>query len=441
MTETNELLIDDINSQIYELYTDIKTSLTQSEKEKLNNENNNKEITSTTELNVLIKYLKSYIKFLIQNKKNNNNIENNNNINNTNININNNIFYKQLESYIIRLENEIKFLMKKQFQNKIQNNSLEMKIRAYIQIEEEYEELKEKVKYEDGKFLDNDRKENEIIILRRENSNLKKEITKLEEINKEIVELKNKNKDLEKKYNDDEGIIKGLKYKINQLNNKITELEEELNNTKNNLKIITNNDINSKTNENTSNYIQINDNNNHNNSRNKIDFYNTSARKVSIEKYSLNNKKKILKGMTNYKLPTNLYNYESNKNNHNREIKTIDTNKYIVSTYNKIHDKSHKNIITPIKNDYLINTKKIKNNSVIKDENEKSEFLNKYLSGSNTNNKYIKHIKSRSLNKINNISTYKLPVANTSIKKYLQKESRHPYQHSSLNIVGINKKI
>ena len=429
MTESNELLIDDIKTQIYELYSDIKASLVQSEKEKLSKENNNKEITSTSELSILIKHLKSYIKFLIQNKKNN--VENKNN----------NIFYKQLESYIIRLENEIKFLMKKQFQNKIQTNSLEMKIRAYIQIEEEYEELKEKVKYEDGKFLDNDRKDNEIIILRRENSNLKKEITKLEEISKQIFELKNKNKDLEKKYNDDEEIIKGLKYKINQLNNKITEIEEELNNTKNNLNIITNNDINSKTNENTSNYMQINDNNNpHNNSRNKIDFYNMSARKVSIEKY-INNKNKILKGMTNYKLPNHLYNYESNKNNHNREIKTIDTNKYIVSTYNKMYDKNHKNIITPLKNDFFINTKKIKNNSIIRDENEKSELMSKYLSGSNTQNKYIKHIKSRSLNKINNISTYKLPAANTSIKKYLHKESRHPYEHSALNIVGINKKI
>ena len=436
MTETNELLIDNIKRQIYELFTDIKTSLTLTEKEKLTKEDNNIEITSTSELSTLIKYLRPYIKFLIQYKKNN--IEKKNNSDNINI-----IFYKQLESYIIRLENEIKFLMKKQFQNKIQTNSLEMKIRAYIQIEEEYEELKEKVKYEDGKFLDNDRKDSEIIILRRENSNLKKEITKLEEINKEIDELKIKNKKLEKKYNDDEEIIKGLKYKINQLNNKITEIEEELNNTKNNLNIITNHDVKSKTNENISNYMQINDNNNpHNNSRNKIDFYNMSARKVTIEKYTLNNKNKILKqGMTNYKLPSHLYNYESNKNNHNREIKTIDTNKYIISTYNKKYDKNNKNIITPVKNDFFINTKKIKNNSVIKDENEKSELMSKYLSGSNTHNKYIKHIKSRSLNRINNMSTYKLPAANTSIKKYLQKESRHPYEHSALNIVGINKKI
>ena len=38
-----------------------------------------------------------------------------------------------------------------------------MKINAYILLKEEYEELKEKLKYEDGKFLDNERKENEYI--------------------------------------------------------------------------------------------------------------------------------------------------------------------------------------------------------------------------------------------------------------------------------------
>ena len=55
-----------------------------------------------------------------------------------------------------------------------------MKLNAYMCLEEEYEELKEKVKYEGGKFLDNERKDNEIFILRAENSSLKKEIVKLE---------------------------------------------------------------------------------------------------------------------------------------------------------------------------------------------------------------------------------------------------------------------
>ena len=421
MNETNELLRDDIKNQIYDLYSIIKSSLSKSEKEKINKDNKyNKEITTTTQMPLLINYLKAYINFLVQEKKNNN------------------IFYKQLESYILKLENEIKFCMKKQFQNKIHKDSLELKIRAYIQIEEEYEELKEKVKYEDGKFLDNDRKDNEIIILRRENSNLKKEIIRLEEENKDISKLKKKNKDLEKQYQNDEEIIKGLKYKINQLNNKLEKMEEELNNTKNNL---TYNDINYKTNENNSNLIQINDNN----SRNKIEPNNSSARKISIDKFKLKKNKIMKQGMTNYQLPSNLYSYESNKNNHNNNhsIRTIDTNKYIVSTYNKLHNNGYKDIITPLKNDFYINPKKIKNNSVsMREENDKSELMNKYLSGSNTNNKFVKHIKSRSLNKLgNNIPGYKLPPASNSIRKYLQRESRLPQEHSALNIVSINKKI
>ena len=421
MTETHEILINDIKNQIYKFYTDINSSLSQSEKEQLN-KGSSQEITSATEFPILIDYLKEYIQFLIQNKQNKMN--------------DNDIFYKQLESYIIKLESEIKYLMKKHFQIKIQKDSLEMKIKAYMQIEEEYEELKEKVKYEDGKFLDNDRKDNEIIILRRENSNLKKEITKLEEENKEMTKLKNKNKELEKKNNEDEEKIKGLKYKVTQLSNKMEEIEEELNIAKNNLTI--NNEIKAN-NENNSYLMKINDNSN---SRNKVEYFNISGKKVSLDKFTLNNKNHILKpGITNYKLPSHLYSYESNKNN-NRTIKTIDTNKYVVSTYNKIYNNGNKNIITPIKNDFFIKTKKIKNNSVsMREENEKSELMSKYLSGSNTSNKYIKHIKSKSLNKMGCIPNYKLPITNNNIKKYLNKDSLNAYEHSALNILGINKKI
>ena len=51
-----------------------------------------------------------------------------------------------------------------------------------MQIEEDYEDLKEKVRFEEGRFMENDRKDNEIIILRRENSNLKQEIFKMKHI-------------------------------------------------------------------------------------------------------------------------------------------------------------------------------------------------------------------------------------------------------------------
>ena len=123
----------------------------------------NPKMSTKTELNVtkytiddLIKILENSIQSILS-KINNNNLRNE----------------LQLENYIIKLESDIRYLMKREFQSKIQKDALEMKIRAYMGVEEEYELLKEKVRYEAGKFLNNDRKDNEIIILRQENSLLK----------------------------------------------------------------------------------------------------------------------------------------------------------------------------------------------------------------------------------------------------------------------------
>ena len=80
--------------------------------------------------------------------------------------------------------------IEKQFMFKIQKNSLEMKIREPLEIEEEYENFKEKVKYKGGTFLNSDKKDKEIILLRYENSNLKKEINKVEEKRKKFFCIK-----------------------------------------------------------------------------------------------------------------------------------------------------------------------------------------------------------------------------------------------------------
>ena len=113
--------------------------------------------------------------------------------------ISNNQKYKdnliQLENIIKKLEIDVKYYLKNLLHYKIQNNSLELRVYSFLSMEEEYEQLKEKMKYEGGKFLENDRKDNEIIILRKENSKIKKEIIKLEsrkkKLESEIMELKN----------------------------------------------------------------------------------------------------------------------------------------------------------------------------------------------------------------------------------------------------------
>ena len=406
MNKSDELLIDEIKSQLYELYIDMKTFLISSEKEKENNETK-QEISSSSEPDIIIKYLKNCINILINEKKKNNQNEERNIITN---NVSNNEIINQLESYIKKLEMDIKYHIKKQFVYKIQKDSLEMKISGYMEIEEEYEELKEKVKYENGKFLDNDRKDNEIVILRRENSNLKKEINKIEE----------KSKDYEKKHCEDQDVIKELKSKISKLEEKIEEMKEEIK------------DIKIKN----TNYLNIH--------KNIVEHYN-----ITTDKNSMDNKVNIhLKhGLTNYQSTSHINNIESNKNNQikikNLHTNTIDNNnnKLNISYFNKIYN-NNKNINPPIINNNK-NVNKNKSNSVSmrSDENEKSELLTKYLSA-NQNNKYGPYTKIRSLNRFKNKKNdhigYKLPKANSNFNiKYIKREEKNPYEHSALNFIGI----
>ena len=116
-------------------------------------------------------------------------------------------FYLQFindEKIIRKYENDIRKFTRVIFELKIENKTLENKINFLNKKEEEYEKLKKLThSYFDkknNKFVINDRKENEIFILRGENSNLKKIIEKLENDvknkNEEINNLKDKNDSL-----------------------------------------------------------------------------------------------------------------------------------------------------------------------------------------------------------------------------------------------------
>ena len=165
----------ELKEQLYILYLEIKGELTKKnieiDKDQLD------ELAETTKINTIINYIKELVYILI-NTKFPKKEENFPNIKNKDEE------FSQLESYIKKLEYDIKFYLQSEFQNKITRDSLEMKLNAYMEMENEFEELKEKVKYEGGKFLNNERKDNEIIILRQENSILKKEIEKYKENNK-----------------------------------------------------------------------------------------------------------------------------------------------------------------------------------------------------------------------------------------------------------------
>ena len=328
--------------------------------------------------------------------------------------------YKQLENQIIKLEIDNKNYLKNFLSYKIQKESLEMKLNAYMSIEEEYEELKEKVKYEGGKFLDNDRKDNEIIIIRSENSSLKKEITKIELKNKKI-EIKNK--EYLKK-------IKDLENNIEILNKRIYKLEKIIkdNTVKNNY--LNRNNTNSCTN------IRMKSNDNFSNRLNNNSNYNSDYSLANLKNIihlnSSNNNRKL----PNFRVPKNDIIYlEHNKKNNNNTINAINTNAFSPS-YNKvINGITNKKITIPIKKEFTI-IKHQRNNSISilrdRENNESKTFsLNKF---NKENEKYFQKSDNKMKNsskifnsnsKTNNL--YPLSCKNSKnnghiVRKYIQKE-------------------
>jgi len=209
----------------------------------------------------LITYIKETIPLLINHKISEAITQNNKNDLSSEFdeNINWRKEYHQLENQLKKAENDIRYYLQLYLKNEIQKKVLEMKLNAYLYLEQEYENLKEKVRYEGEKFLDNERKDNEIFILRAENSSLKKEIVNLEHLNKKK----------EQKIQEHIKTIKDLQNNVEKLNNKIFDLKRiaknnntinantinyNLTNSKNKTELIRKNnstiDINSKRGEN-----------------------------------------------------------------------------------------------------------------------------------------------------------------------------------------------
>ena len=125
------------------------------------------------------------------------------------------------DSILRKNEQKIRILYSDIFNLKIKNNFLENNNEILLKKEKEYRLVKEKtgVIVENGKIVYNDRKDNEIFILRTENSTLKNVISKNE---KEIKILNNKYKiekeNYEKQISNLNSSINHLKYKLKQSN-------------------------------------------------------------------------------------------------------------------------------------------------------------------------------------------------------------------------------
>ena len=404
MSEENSQIFSnlDFKEQLYVFYLEIKGELTKKnieiEKSKL------QEIANSTNPSTILNYIRELF-YMIINIKLPPEIEKQE-INNITNNQSNDL--NQLENHIRKLEYDIRILLQREFQNKIKRDTLEMKLNAYMEMENEFEELKEKVKYEGGKFLNNERKDNEIIILRQENSILKKEIKKYKE-NNDLYESKIKS---------EQETITELKKQISSLSKKVTKIEKENINIKqpNNHNSSINININNNGNS-SSKWIIKQENqeisNNTNNSNSLIPNMNPGS-SFALKKRRINNFTKNYRkfnsnlGQTttnnyNLQLRSKLNLYEKRINNgsqnkmhksHSRAANHQENNNAFTATYNKILNNLFIKNKTPNKRDKNYKKKKISSTINIDD------YDRTIINNINKSRKFKSNAKNNSYNKI-----------------------------------------
>ena len=344
-------------------------------------------------------------------------------------------YLRQLENHIKKLEFDIRIFIRKEFQFKFEKISTDLKIEAYKAMQEEYEYFKSEFKFENGRFLDNEKKENEIIILRQENTLLKKEITRLE----------NTNKIIDSKLQSNDKVITEL---TKQLDKIIQEKEKENKENNDNKDNKDNNNIVNKNNRNVLSKLTIKQDSNmphaiHFNSINNKHIKN--KKKINnLLNNNFNRKKNnysnfhILKGLyisENKKKPNNVnsnntnHQMLSNNSNGSNKKKTINTNTIdsiiFFTTYNKINNmNSNRHKSNPKKNSNIaLYRKRYKSNPSIsmKIDEDKTDYFFRCLN--NCGVKYNTGVKnSRFLKIMNMIPNSKFPL---STKQMYAKHHNH----------------
>ena len=282
------------------------------------------------------------------------------------------------ENLIRKLESKERILSTIIFKKQIQRDVMENKISEYMEMEEEFEEMKTKLKYEEGRFLKNDRKDNEIIIIRGENTNLKQSIklleTKLTKLENDIIYKSKKIFKLEEE-------LKKFKVKIKELQKQ----NEILNANYINININNVNGNNNKNgntfnnNYNNNNTVSIPKEENKNIQKNKIGHFHKINKKIlhkgetlnntrneflersksELNKHLLNTKNNLLSNYTIVKMSNNQYgnNKQLNPSNTNELPLPIFSNLMNINNYNYIQ----RNVISGV-NSTRSNSTKIKGN-------------------------------------------------------------------------------
>ena len=299
----------------------------------------------------------------------------------------------EYENIIRNLESKQRILTKNYFQQKLQIDAMENKIEEYMEMEDEFEEMKTKLKYEDGRFLNNDRKDNEILIIRGENSILKTEINKLEEKVKSLEEIINTK---EKKIEEINKELEKMKNKFEQ-KNETTNISPSININIRNVHSNSNNDINNEA-EN-SNLKK----NNYNPNRNSTNFITNSKFFYNYvnEQISLNNKKNTFSS----KKKKDNKNYYRNKTSKDKKLLSQKIKNKLLNNKNNICD-----LLSTTRNESL--------------DKAKQDLLNKYLIGIKGNKNFF------------NLNNSSVKVNNLTGNVYYKKNNNG--NSSGMNIIRSN---
>ena len=274
----------------------------------------------------------------------------------------------QFKSTILLLEKNNRYYIQQNFLKQTKIDILENEIDSYMEMEEEFDEMKEKLKYENGKFLHNEKKENEILILRAENTNLKKVIDK----NEKTIEEK-------------DHLIEVIKNKSTSMFN---------------------------TNINTiKNSFELNDNE-HNQGSSLIFIQNNQKSKINHNNSNITNFKSynIIKKL---KSPNN-NNFKTNNNSQSSKKKLFGENMNNMNNYAKNKKKnstsrtSTKELINKKLKNKILNMKKIRriNDNCLDNYNKSSAYITNSLMNISSNNTKNKRMKK------NSISFYKNNIFN-----------------------------
>ena len=367
---------------------------------------------------------------------------------------------KEIEVLQRKDEHKVRIIYSQYFHQKLINEVLENKITTFCKKEKEYEMLKEKTGAIicNGKVICNERKDNEIIILRTENSLLKSTIANNEDLikektdlidnlNKQILTYKAKIKGLDK-------IIEGDMEYPSFPNINISINESKQYNTKRKAKKPIVNSIKFRASAQKSNLEQKAFNYNKKNSSNNIySTYQNNSKLLNKPKNLIKNKDEYLKFNKLNNISKNTNKYETiDSSKTNNSIKYISVNKSLMSPRNNIKIKNNNNDKYNEKSRQMNKTKKNKfknsknnsnlNNSIKSNESQtkkKNEIKNK-KNIVNNNIINVKHRKAYSIQYHDN-SLKKMIINRRNKERAQSNEKMNDKNNNSYNLFSVLKKI